>query len=954
LHAIPTCSIYDDPMYENYIRIEGARVNNLKNISLDIPRNSLCIITGLSGSGKSSLAFDTLHAEGQRRYLETLSSYARHYLGILQRPDVEYISGLSPIIAIEQKTTTRNPRSTVGTVTEIYDFLRLLFARASIAHSPATGKPMIRYSEEQMVSLIALQHHGKKCILLAPVVKGRKGHYRELLEQILKKGFLEVRINGNIEQIAHNMMLDRYKTHFIEIVIDKLIPSGEDGTSLARLRDSVNTALHQGNGSFIVLDPDTGKTTHYSKHLMCPESGLSFPEPAPFNFSFNSPLGACPKCKGLGFTTCIDMKKIIPDNSLSIAQGGLEPFGKFRDNTLFSHLEGVAKKYGFSLHTPIAEIPEEAMDTLLYGSEELIYVHSQMGGTYTITFPGLINRMEQMNGEGEGKMATWERYLEEVTCPVCHGSRLNQEALCFRFADKNIAQVAAMDIQPLVSWLETVEDHISDRQKAIAADILKEIRDRLQFLLDVGLSYLSLDRGTRTLSGGESQRIRLATQIGSTLVNVLYILDEPSIGLHQRDNRRLIQALMKLRDAGNTVLVVEHDQETILSADWLVDLGPGAGREGGHLLYSGPMDQFLEQEHRQSLTWQYLKGIRNIPVPLTRRPGNGNVLRVSEATGNNLKNITVDFPLGCFICVTGVSGSGKSSLINETLVPVLTRKFYRSKRPYLPHGTITGIQYIDKVVEVDQSPIGKTPRSNPATYTNVFAEIRKLFAASPDARTRGFKSSRFSFNTGGGRCEACKGAGIQLIEMNFLPDVHITCPDCQGKRYKSDTLAVRYKDKNIYQVLDMTVNEAVDFFRHVPSIIQKIKTLQDVGLGYIKLGQPSTTLSGGECQRVKLAAELSRTSTGKTLYILDEPTTGLHSEDVKVLLNILHQLTDKGNTIVIIEHHPDIICSADHVIDLGPEGGEGGGQVVGTGTPEEMAKNLQSYTGSLLREWLKL
>ncbi|HHV03997.1 MAG: excinuclease ABC subunit UvrA [Bacteroidales bacterium] len=942
-------------MAKSYIRIEGARVNNLKNISLDIPRHSLCIITGLSGSGKSSLAFDTLHAEGQRRYLETLSSYARQYLGTLQRPDVDYISGLSPIIAIEQKTTTRNPRSTVGTVTEIYDFLRLLFARASIAYSPVTGKPMIRYTAEQMVSLIAEQYDGKKCILLAPVVKGRKGHYRELLDQILKKGFLEVRIDGTITQITHNMMLDRYKAHFIEIVIDKLIPAkgcDNDNAFLARLRDSVNTALYHGNGSFAVLDPDTGQVSHFSKHLMCPESGLSFPEPAPHSFSFNSPLGACPVCKGLGFTTRIDLKKIIPDDSLSIAQGGLEPFGKYRDNTLFHHLEGLAKKYGFSLHTPIAEIPEEAMDTLLYGSEDLIYVHSPVGGTYTITFPGLINRMEQMNSESEGKMASWERHLEEIECPACHGSRLNQTALCFRFGDKNIAELSAMDIQPLASWLDGIEERISDRQKAIATDVLKEIRDRLQFLIDVGLSYLSLNRGTRTLSGGESQRIRLATQIGSTLVNVLYILDEPSIGLHQWDNRRLIHALMKLRNLGNSVIVVEHDEEIIRSADWLVDLGPGAGRKGGNLLYSGPMDKFLQQSLPQSLTWQYLKGIRSIPVPSVRRPGNGHVLRICGASGNNLKHITVDFPLGCFVCITGISGSGKSTLVNETLLPVLTRKFYRSKRHPLPHESVTGIQYIDKVVEVDQSPIGKTPRSNPATYTNVFGEIRKLFASSPDAKTRGFKSSRFSFNIRGGRCEACKGAGIQLIEMNFLPDVHITCPECQGKRYKSDTLAVRYKNKNINQVLDMSVNEAVEFFRYVPSIIQKIKTLQDVGLGYIKLGQPSTTLSGGECQRVKLAAELSRTSTGNTLYILDEPTTGLHFEDVRVLLNILQQLTDKGNTVLIIEHHPDIIRSADYIIDLGPEGGKDGGFVVGYGTPEALAENLQSYTGRLLREWL--
>ena len=943
-------------MSESYIRIEGARVNNLKNISLDIPRHALCIITGLSGSGKSSLAFNTLHAEGQRRYLETLSAYARQYLGTLERPDVDHISGLSPIIAIEQKTTTRNPRSTVGTITEIYDFLRLLYARASIAYSPATGKPMIRYTAEQMVSLISEQYSGKKCILLSPVVRGRKGHYRELLDQILKKGFLEVRIDGEITQITHNMMLDRYKVHFIEIVVDKLIPPTEDQADQAafsRLRDSVSTALYHGDGSFAVLETDSGQIRHFSKHLMCPESGLSFPEPAPHTFSFNSPQGACPHCKGLGFTTRIDLKKIMPDMSLSISQGGLEPFGKYRDNTLFRYLEGIAKKYGFSIDTPLSDIPDEALDTLLYGSEDLIYVTNPLGGTYTITFPGLVNRMEQLNEESESKLMTRERYLEEIPCPVCHGSRLNETALCFRFAHKTIAELAAMDVQVLAGWLDGVEERISDRQQAIARDVLKEIRDRLQFLIDVGLSYLSLNRGTRSLSGGESQRIRLATQIGSTLVNVLYILDEPSIGLHQRDNRRLIQALGKLRDTGNSVLVVEHDEETIRSADWLVDLGPGAGRKGGQLLYAGPIKTFLEQSHPDSLTWQYLTGKRSIPVPEGRRSGNGHVLRLSGASGNNLKNITTDFPLGCFICITGVSGSGKSSLINETLLPVLTRKFYRSKKHPLPYGSVSGIEHIDKVVEVDQSPIGKTPRSNPATYTNVFGEIRKLFASSPDAKTRGFKASRFSFNIRGGRCETCKGAGIQQIEMNFLPDVQITCPVCLGHRYKSDTLAVRYKNKNIYQVLDMTVNEAVEFFQHIPAIIQKIKTLQDVGLGYIKLGQPSTTLSGGECQRVKLAAELSRVSTGKTLYILDEPTTGLHFEDVKVLLTILHQLTNKGNTILIIEHHPDIIRSADYIIDLGPEGGNQGGYIVGSGTPEELAENLQSYTGQLLKEWLQ-
>ncbi len=939
-------------MGTKFIHIEGARVNNLKDVSLEIPRNALCVVTGLSGSGKSSLAFDTLYAEGQRRYLETLSAYARQYLGTLQRPDVEYISGLSPIIAIEQKTTAKNPRSTVGTITEVYDFLRLLYARAATAYSPVTGEAMVRYTAQQMVSLVQEQFLGKKCILLAPVVIGRKGHYKELLEGILKKGFLQARIDGVITDLSHNLVLDRYKNHYIEIVIDKLIPTlstPENEPHTARLRDSINTALYHGKDSFSVLDPDSGQIRHFSKHLMCPHSGLSFPEPAPFTFSFNSPQGACPNCKGLGFITRIDIKKLIPNPALSIAQGGIEPFGKYRDNVLFRQLEGVAKKFRFSIHTPISDLPQEAIDVLLYGSEELVYVASSVGTTYAITFPGVVNRMEQMNDDSEEKQVATDRYVEEVECPVCHGSRLKEESLCFKVDGKNIAQLAAMDIASLSHWLEGIEDRMSERQRTIARDLLKEIRDHLQFLIDVGLSYLSLSRGTRTLSGGESQRIRLASQIGSKLVNVLYILDEPSIGLHQRDNHKLIYSLRRLRDEGNTVIVVEHDEETIRNADWLVDLGPGAGRKGGKLLYSGTLPDFHVEE---SLTWQYLSGKKKIEVPSTRRTGNGNAIVLEGACGNNLKDITVRFPLGTFICITGVSGSGKSTLINDTLVPIISKKLYRSRRQPLPYKSIRGVEYIDKIIEVDQSPIGKSPRSNPATYTNVFSDIRNLFENTADAKTRGFKAARFSFNVKGGRCEECKGAGVQVIEMNFLPDVQIPCAVCHGHRYKSDTLEVRYKGKNIYEVLDMTINQAVEFFEHIPSIIQKIKTLQRVGLGYIKLGQPSTTLSGGECQRVKLAGELSKNSTGNTLYILDEPTTGLHFEDVRVLLDILQQLTEKGNTVLVIEHQPDIIKSADIVIDLGPEGGSRGGYLVGEGTPEELAENLHSYTGHFLKEWL--
>ena len=939
-----------------YITIEGARVNNLKNISLQIPRNAFCVITGLSGSGKSSLAFDTLYAEGQRRYLETLSAYARQFMGALERPNVDMITGLSPIIAIEQKTTGKNPRSTVGTITEIYDFLRLLYARASIAYSPVSGEPMVRYSSVQMISLIREQFDGQKCILLAPVVQGRKGHYKELLEQILKKGFVQARIDGEVVTLSHNLMLDRYKSHFIEIVIDKLIPHKEvegqegDPAALTRLRDSIDTALYHGKDSFAVLNPDTGQLRHFSKHLMCPQSGLSFADPAPYTFSFNSPQGACPKCKGLGYVTQIDLTKIVPNPDLSVVQGGIVPVGPFRDNVLFRQLEGVAKRFGFSLHTPIKDLPEEAMDVLLYGSEELVRVESSVDSTYVITFPGIITRMEQMAEESDDARADKDRYVQEITCPECHGTRLKEQALCFKIDGMSIAQLAAMDIKNLAQWFDHLEDRLTDRQNAIARDLLKEIRDRLRFLLDVGLSYLSLCRSTRSLSGGESQRIRLATQIGSKLVNVLYILDEPSIGLHQRDNRRLIDSLRALRDEGNSVVVVEHDEETMLNADWLVDLGPGAGRKGGKLLFAGPTADFLAHGPQESLTWQYLTRHKQIALPAVRRPGNGKALVLEHATGNNLKDITVRFPLGCFIGVTGVSGSGKSTLLNETLLPILKKRFYRALRNPLPYGSISGMEHIDKVIEIDQSPIGKTPRSNPATFTNVFADIRKLFEATQDAKTRGFKAARFSFNVKGGRCEECKGAGLMTIEMNFLPDVHVPCPTCQGKRYKSDTLAVRYKGKSIFDVLDMTINQAVEFFEHVPSIIQKIRTLQSVGLGYVKLGQPSTTLSGGECQRVKLAGELAKVSTGNTLYVLDEPTTGLHFEDVNVLLGILQKLVDQGNTVIVIEHNPDIIKSADYLIDLGPEGGRDGGRLVCCGTPEEVALHKESYTGQLLKE----
>lgn len=935
-------------MPQDFIHIEGARVNNLQNISLDIPHNCLCVITGLSGSGKSSLAFNTLYAEGQRRYLETLSSYARQFIGNLERPDVDLITGLNPIIAIEQKVTAKNPRSTVGTVTEIYDFLRLLYARASVAYSPVSGLEMIRYSLPQLVQLIQDKYEGRKCLLLAPLVKGRKGHYKELLEQIRKQGFIEARIDGQIVELHPNMRLDRYKPHFIEMVVDKIIPRARDSS---RLRESVQSALHYGKESCSVLDADTGEIRYFSRNLMCPQSGISFPEPAPFTFSFNSPQGACPLCKGMGFINQADLKKIIPDNGKSIAEGGIEPLGKRRENMLFRQLEGLSKKFKFSLYAPIASLPQEVIDIILYGSDDYFVIESPAGEDFMTNFPGIVSRLDPCREHSEEIDVKKERFLEKAVCPECGGSRLKKESLCFKIDGQNIAQLNAMDIATLSRWFQNIESRLSKRQNAIAADIIKEIRDRLSFLMDVGLPYLSLDRSTRSLSGGESQRIRLATQIGSKLVNVLYILDEPSIGLHCKDNEKLIHSLQKLRDEGNTVIVVEHDEETIRHADYLVDLGPGAGRKGGRLLYAGEGKNFLSVP-REGPTYAYLSGERRIEVPPQRRKGNGNVLAIKGAKGNNLKNIDVSFPLGCLICVTGVSGSGKSSLVNETLLPVLSRHLYHSLDQPLPYDSIEGISHIDKVVEVDQSPIGKTPRSNPATYTRVFTDIRYLFEATPDAKVRGFKANHFSFNIPGGRCEECKGAGEQLIEMNFLPDVHVPCRVCNKKRYKADTLAVRYKGKNIADVLDMTINQAVAFFEHIPSIAQKIKTLQDVGLGYIKLGQSSTTLSGGESQRVKLAAELAKRDTGETLYILDEPTTGLHMEDIRMLLDILQKLVNRGNTVIVIEHQSDIIKSADYLVDLGPEGGRDGGCVVACGTPEEVSRSDNSHTGRFLRKWL--
>lgn len=932
------------------VEVFGARVHNLKNIDVSIPRDALTVITGLSGSGKSSLAFDTIFAEGQRRYIETFSAYARSFLGNLERPDVDKITGLSPVISIEQKTTNKNPRSTVGTTTEVYDFLRLLFARAGQAYSYVTGEKMVKYSEDQIVDLILKDYEGKKTYLLAPLVRGRKGHYKELFEQIRKKGYLHVRIDGEIREATHGLKLDRYKNHDIEVVIDRLEVSEKDRK---RLKESMQKAMQQGNGIVMLLEKDVETVRYFSKMLMCPTSGISYDEPAPHNFSFNSPHGACPRCKGLGYVNEIDMDKIVPDKRISIYNGGISPLGKHKSSTIFWQIEAILEKYECTLKSPISDIPDEAMDEIMNGTEERLNIKNQSLGTnYFLNYEGILKyiEMQQDNGASATEQKWANQYSKSIKCPECNGARLRKESLHFRMHDKNIAELSAMDITELSVWLENVEQFLSEKQKAIAVEILKEIRTRIQFLLDVGLTYLSLNRSSQSLSGGESQRIRLATQIGSQLVNVLYILDEPSIGLHQRDNQRLIRSLKQLRDTGNSVIVVEHDKDMMMAADYVVDLGPHAGLHGGEIVFSGTPEEMLQAD---TLTSAYLNGKKRIEIPEKLRPGNGDFLTIKGARGNNLKNVNVTFPLGKMICVTGVSGSGKSTLINETLQPILSQYFYRSLQDPLPYDSFEGIDNIDKVVEVDQSPIGRTPRSNPATYTGVFSDIRNVFVTLPEAKIRGYKPGRFSFNTAGGRCEVCGGNGYKTIEMNFLPDVYVLCESCNGKRYNKETLEVRFKGKSIADVLDMTINQAVEFFENQPSILNKIKTLQDVGLGYIKLGQSSTTLSGGESQRVKLATELSKRDTGKTLYILDEPTTGLHFEDIRVLLGVLNRLVNKGNTVIVIEHNMDVIKVADHIIDIGPEGGNAGGYVICSGTPQQVAKNPSSETGRFLKEELK-
>lgn len=933
------------------IHVYGARVHNLKNIDVQIPRDSLTVITGLSGSGKSSLAFDTIFAEGQRRYIETFSAYARNFLGGMERPDVDKITGLSPVISIEQKTTNKNPRSTVGTTTEIYDYLRLLYARAGVAYSHLSGEKMVKYTEEQILDLIYTDYKGKRIFILAPLVRTRKGHYKELFEQVRKKGYLYVRVDGEVKEITHGMKVDRYKNHDIEVVVDKMAVGDKEDK---RLKQSIATAMHQGDGLLMILDAQNNEIRHYSKRLMCPVTGLSYKEPAPHNFSFNSPQGACPRCKGLGFVNLVDIDKVIPDRDLSIYEGAIAPLGKYKNVMIFWQLDAMLEKYGLTLKTPVKEFPPEVIDEILQGSDERIKIKSSLIHTtsdYFTTYEGIIKYIQLMQEKDASATAQkWaEQFAKTDVCPECNGARLNKEALHFRIHDKNIYELASMDISELYDWLEGVEEHLEDKQRRIAEEILKELKSRLRFLLDVGLDYLSLNRTSVSLSGGESQRIRLATQIGSQLVNVLYILDEPSIGLHQRDNQRLIRSLKKLRDTGNSVIVVEHDKDMMLASDYVIDMGPKAGRMGGEVVFEGTPQEMLQKE---TLTSKYLNGQLKIEVPSQRRRGNGHSLWIRGAKGNNLKNIDVEFPLGKLICVTGVSGSGKSTLINDTLQPILSQHFYRSLQDPLPYDSFEGMEYIDKVVNVDQSPLGRTPRSNPATYTGVFSDIRNLFVNLPEAKLRGYKPGRFSFNVVGGRCETCSGNGYKTIEMNFLPDVIVPCEVCHGKRYNRETLEVRFKGKSIADVLDMTINRAVEFFENVPSILNKIKVIQDVGLGYIKLGQPSTTLSGGESQRVKLATELSKRDTGKTVYILDEPTTGLHFEDIRVLMNVLNRLVDKGNTVIVIEHNLDVIKQADYIIDMGPEGGRGGGQVLSCGTPEEVAESKLGYTPPFIKEEL--
>ena len=937
---------------ESKINVWGARVHNLKNIDVEIPRHSLTVITGLSGSGKSSLAFDTIFAEGQRRYIETFSAYARNFLGGMERPDVDKITGLSPVISIEQKTTNKNPRSTVGTTTEIYDYMRLLFARAGKAYSYMTGELMVKYTEEKVIDMIVNNYAGRKILILAPLVRSRKGHYRELFESMRRKGYLHVRVDGEVQEITRGMKVDRYKNHDIEVVIDRLAVKE---TADERLKKTIQIAMRQGEGLLMIMDFETGQTKHFSKRLMCPTTGISYSDPAPNTFSFNSPQGACPRCKGLGYINEIDMSKVIPNRKHSIHEGGIVPLGKYKSQMIFWQIDAILHKYDCDLKTPIADIPEEGLNEILYGSLDRVRIDKELVHTssdYFVDYDGVVKYLRSvMESDDSSSGQKWaDQFLAECECPECKGQRLNREALSYKIWDKNISELANMDLTDLRQWLDDCPKHLDHQQSQIATEILKEIRTRLDFLLEVGLDYLALNRQSASLSGGESQRIRLATQIGSQLVNVLYILDEPSIGLHQRDNDRLIKSLKELRDLGNTVIVVEHDRDMMLAADYIVDIGPKAGRKGGEVVFQGTVDEMLKTN---TITAQYLSGQQNIMLPPQRRKGNGHSLVLHGCKGNNLKNIDVAFPLGELIVVTGVSGSGKSTLINETLYPILSKHFYRSLQAPMPYDSIEGLEHIDKVTNVDQSPIGRTPRSNPATYTGVFADIRSLFVNLPEAQIRGYKPGRFSFNVKGGRCETCGGNGYKTIEMNFLPDIQVPCEECHGKRYNRETLEVRFKGKSIADVLDMTINQAVEFFENVPEILRKIKTIQDVGLGYIKLGQPSTTLSGGESQRVKLATELSKKDTGKTLYILDEPTTGLHFEDIRILMDVLQKLVDRGNTVIVIEHNLDVIKLADHIIDMGPEGGRNGGCVLSTGTPEQIAKSKKGFTPKFLKEELE-